>query len=166
MFLSFLLPFLGMMALSNYYAIEGAVFSWFAVVVLPINAAANPVIYTLLAAWQERVSLSRPMGKPTICIGENKGADQLRGNREADQRLWSRYSDSTIPPPLKSEISRFELFSVTVQFGLCRAWSETILLVFPWGGSFYFQQSSFHTSTANNELLSSRKICGKCLMHG
>ena len=25
------------------------------------------------------------MGKPTICIGENKGADQLRSNREADQ---------------------------------------------------------------------------------
>ena len=24
------------------------------------------------------------MGKPTICIGESKGADQLRGNREAD----------------------------------------------------------------------------------
>ena len=23
------------------------------------------------------VYLSRPMGKPTICIGENKGADQL-----------------------------------------------------------------------------------------
>ena len=22
------------------------------------------------------------MGKPTICIGENKGADQLRGNRD------------------------------------------------------------------------------------
>ena len=29
-------------------------------------------------------NMSRPMGKPTICIGENKGADQLRGNREAD----------------------------------------------------------------------------------
>ena len=27
------------------------------------------------------------MGKPTICIGENKGADQLRSNCEADQRL-------------------------------------------------------------------------------
>ena len=40
------------------------------------------------------------MGKPTICIGENKDADQLRGNREADQRLCFRYSDSTIPPPL------------------------------------------------------------------
>ena len=37
------------------------------------------------------------MGKPTICIGENKDADQLRGNREADQRPCFRYSDSTIP---------------------------------------------------------------------
>ena len=36
------------------------------------------------------------MGKPTICIGENKDADQLRGNREADQRLCFRYTDSTI----------------------------------------------------------------------
>ena len=31
-------------------------------------------------------NMSCPMGKATICIGENKGADQLRGNREADQR--------------------------------------------------------------------------------
>ena len=45
------------------------------------------------------------MGKPTICIGENKDADQLRGNREADQRLCFRYSDSTILLLLKSEIS-------------------------------------------------------------
>ena len=45
------------------------------------------------------------MGKPTICIGENKGADQLRGNRKADQRLCFRYSDSIIPLLLKSEIS-------------------------------------------------------------
>ena len=51
--------------------------------------------------------MSRPMGKPTICIGENKGADQLRGNREADQRLCFRYTDSTLPLLLKSEISRF-----------------------------------------------------------
>ena len=51
--------------------------------------------------------MSRLMGKPTICIGENKDADQLRGNREADQRLCFRYSDSTIPLLLKSEISSF-----------------------------------------------------------
>ena len=47
------------------------------------------------------------MGKPTISIGENKDADQLRGNREADQRLCFRYPDSTIPLLLKSEISSF-----------------------------------------------------------
>ena len=31
------------------------------------------------------------MRKPAFSIGENKGADQLRGNREADQRLSFRY---------------------------------------------------------------------------
>ena len=36
------------------------------------------------------------MGKPTISIGENKGADQLPSNCEADQRLCFRYTDSTI----------------------------------------------------------------------
>ena len=43
------------------------------------------------------------MGKPTICICENKDADQLRGNREADQHLCFRYWDSIIPLLLKSE---------------------------------------------------------------
>ena len=37
------------------------------------------------------------MRKPDFCICENKDADQLRGNREADQRLCFRYTDSTIP---------------------------------------------------------------------
>ena len=35
--------------------------------------------------------------KPDFCICENKDADQLRGNREADQRLCFRYIDNTIP---------------------------------------------------------------------
>ena len=30
------------------------------------------------------------MRKPDFCLGENKGADQLRGNREADQRLTAK----------------------------------------------------------------------------
>ena len=47
------------------------------------------------------------MGKRTIFLGENKGADQLSSNCEADQRLRFRYSDSTIPLLLKSEISNF-----------------------------------------------------------
>ena len=70
------------------------------------------------------------MGKPTICIGENKDADQ------ADHRLCFRYSDSTIPLLLKSKISSFLLFSVLVQTGLCQTYSETTLLVFPRGGSY------------------------------
>ena len=49
--------------------------------------------------------MSRAMRKPPFCICENKDADQLRGNREADQRLCFRYIDSTIPLLSKSEIS-------------------------------------------------------------
>ena len=47
------------------------------------------------------------MRKPDFCICENKDADQLRGNPEADQRLCFRYTDSTIPLLPKSEISSF-----------------------------------------------------------
>ena len=46
---------------------------------------------TRLNLWHVQ-EMSHPMGKPTICFGENKDADQLRGNREADQRLCFRYS--------------------------------------------------------------------------
>ena len=41
--------------------------------------------------------MSRDVRKPDFCICENKDADQLRGNREADQRLCFRHLDSTIP---------------------------------------------------------------------
>ena len=70
------------------------------------------------------------MRKPTFCICENKDADQLRGNREADQRLCFRYTDSTIPLLSKSEISSLSPSSVAVQPGLCQTWSETRMLVF------------------------------------
>ena len=46
------------------------------------------------------------MGKPTICIGKNKGADQLCSNCKADQRLCFRYMDSTIPLLSKPERPR------------------------------------------------------------
>ena len=45
----------------------------------------------------------------TLYIGaslcENKDTDQLCGNREADQRLCFRYTDSTIPLLPQSETS-------------------------------------------------------------
>ena len=53
------------------------------------------------------LQVSRLMGKPTICICENKGADQLRGNQEADQCLCFHYTDSTIHLLPKYEISGF-----------------------------------------------------------
>ena len=49
--------------------------------------------------------LGRRMGKPTICICENKDADQLRSNCKADQRLCFRYMNSTIPLLSKTKIS-------------------------------------------------------------
>ena len=69
--------------------------------------------------------MNRVMRKPTFQIGENKDADQLRGHREADQRLCFRYIDSTIPLLPKFEISSFQPSFVVVQPGLCRTWSET-----------------------------------------
>ena len=49
--------------------------------------------------------MSLVVRKPAFCICENKDADQLRGDREADQRLCFRYTDSTIPLLPSSEIS-------------------------------------------------------------
>ena len=83
--------------------------------------------------------MSHLMGKPTICICENKDADQLRGNREADHReLISAFIFATrivqflfyLNPKFQASSS-----SVLVQAGLCGTCSETTLLVFPRGGS-------------------------------
>ena len=65
------------------------------------------------------------MRNPAFCICENKNADQLRGDREADQRLCCRYTDTTIPILHKYEISSLQPSCVVVQPGLCRTWSET-----------------------------------------
>ena len=69
--------------------------------------------------------LSLVIRKPSFCMRENKDADQLRGNREADQRLCFRYLESTIPLLPKYEISSLKPSSVAVQPGLCQTWSET-----------------------------------------
>ena len=53
----------------------------------------------------ESFHMSLVIRKPTFCICKNKDADQLRGNREAEQRLCFRYIDNTIPLLSLSEIS-------------------------------------------------------------
>ena len=52
-----------------------------------------------------KLNMSHVVRKPAFCICENKDADQLRGKREADQRLCFRYTDNTIPLLFKYEIS-------------------------------------------------------------
>ena len=44
------------------------------------------------------------MRKPAFCICKNKGANQLRSDHAADQRLCFRYVDSTIPLLSESKI--------------------------------------------------------------
>ena len=53
----------------------------------------------------DKQQMSHVMRKPVFGICENKDADQLRGNHEADQRLCFRYIDSAIPLLPKSQIS-------------------------------------------------------------
>ena len=74
---------------------------------LLIFKRAKHVILTVQGQWMWNVTfiMSRIVRKPDFCLCENKGADQLRSNCEADQRLCFRHSDSTIPLLLKSEIS-------------------------------------------------------------
>ena len=65
------------------------------------------------------------MRKPDFCICENKDADQLGGNREADQRLCFHYTDSdctarfvsTWSETPKTGFLRTRLISVEVQIG-------------------------------------------------
>ena len=61
--------------------------------------------------------MSRVVRKPAFCICENKGADQLRGNREADQRLCFRIIDSTITLLPKYDISSLYPSYAVVQPG-------------------------------------------------
>ena len=69
--------------------------------------------------------LSLIVRKPTFCICQNRGADQLCSNCEADQRLCFLYIASTIPLLYKSKISSLQPSSVLVQLGLCQTCSET-----------------------------------------
>ena len=61
------------------------------------------------------------MRKPAFCICENKDA----GNREADQRLCFRYTDSTIP---LLSIRNFKLLAI---FCGCTAWFVSDLVENP-----------------------------------
>ena len=90
-----------------------------------MNLHEAPTLKSGLVRLMPTRLLSRIVRKPDICLCENKGADQLRSNCEADQRLCFRYSDGTISLLPKSEISSFYPPAVSAQAGLCQTWSET-----------------------------------------
>ena len=98
------------------------------------------------------------MRKSDFCLYENKGADQICSNWEADQCLCFSYKDSAISLLLKSEISSFFSASVTVQVGLCQTWSlKPRRPVFWRCGSFHFCFieifiSMFQKSKISNQL--------------
>ena len=67
-----------------------------------------------------------------------------QSNREADQRLCFRYTDTTIPPLPKSEFSNLYPSSVAVQPGLFRIRSEIRTLVFSRRSSYFrYSQTIF-----------------------
>ena len=72
------------------------------------------------------------MRKPTICIGENKAADQLRGNCEADQRLCFRYTDSKIPLLSKSLTIFCDCTYVSHLVGNPKCWFSPAKARFSW----------------------------------
>ena len=75
---------------------------WLIIEITALFTLMKARITFILTIW---FGMSRVMRKPAFCICENKGADQLRGNREADQRLCFRYLDSTIPLFSKNKMS-------------------------------------------------------------
>ena len=62
-------------------------------------------IYFIQFPTVNNTDLSLVMRKQRLCICKNKDADQLRGKRQADQRLCFCYIDSTIPLLSISKIS-------------------------------------------------------------
>ena len=74
-------------------------------------------------SWNQ---MSDVMRKPAFHTCENKGTDQLRTIRAADQRLCIHFRDRTTPLLPKSENLSLLPSSVAIQPGLCWTWSETL----------------------------------------
>ena len=71
---------------------------------LKTNCIMQSVCIERMTNFQKH-EMSHVMRNPKFCKCENKDADQLRGNPEADQRLCFPYIDRTIPLLSISEIS-------------------------------------------------------------
>ena len=82
----------------------------------------------------QRMNMSCFMRKPTFCICENKGADQLHSNCKADQCLCFPYTDSTIPLLSKPKFP-VSCHLLCLYRPVCVGPVRSTLLVFSCGGS-------------------------------
>ena len=74
-----------------------------------------------------------------MCICENKGADQLRGHCEADQRLCFHYRDSTIPILLNPKFQASSLLLKLFRPFFVGPGRKSKLLVFSCTGSKFYE---------------------------
>ena len=70
------------------------------------------------------------MRKSDFCLCENKGADQLRSDCEAESTFVFATQIEKIPLLPKFEISSFYPSSVAAKAGLCQTWSEILMTGF------------------------------------
>ena len=103
------------------------------------------------------------MRKPTICIYENKAADQLNSNCEADQHLCFHYMDSKIPLLFKSKISSLQPSSVLVQLNqtLCSDRVQPVQKPYYW-----FSDVETHMVNNSVMLMNKFKSCGFMILSG
>ena len=104
--------------------------------------------------------MSLVLRKPAFCICENKDADQLHGNREADQCLCFRYTDSRIPllPNQKVQASSYLLWLYSpANVGPGRKHRRPVFLQrgsyedssFHYGGDLSYNNSHFQLPSQN-----------------
>ena len=104
--------------------------------VLKVKVISLPYIFQVMYVLcctrpRYQVSVYRTIGPLVLVfICEIKGADQLRGNRTADQRLCFRYICNTIPLLTKTEMSSILPSSVAVKSVLFWTWTETPKTIF------------------------------------
>ena len=87
------------------------------------------LVYSILSLPLDQLPFERLMRKSAFL--QMRKQRRRSASREADQRLYFRYTESTIPLLYESEISSLKPSSVVVQLGLCQTWSETPKTDFP-----------------------------------
>ena len=81
-----------------------------------------------------------------LCMGENKGADQLRSNCEADQRLCFRYTDF--------------YFKLKLQTSSLLVWLYRPVCVGPcWNLNCRFSHAQAHFMSGKMYVLSNKALC-------